>query len=63
MTNDSPIRHCRWCGTAYDWRRSTSALRFQFCEVSHEIRALGFSIDALIASRLERRSSEVLLSL
>jgi hypothetical protein len=46
------MRVCLRCGTAYDFRRSTSSLKLTYCGIFCEQGDLGFTIDSLFA--LER---------
>ena len=44
-----PLRRCRHCGTAYDWRKSPSgSLKMTYCGSLCERADLGFTIEALL---------------
>ncbi|MEO9253973.1 MAG: hypothetical protein ABI305_00405 [Tepidiformaceae bacterium] len=51
----SAIRFCKKCRLAYDWRRSpSSSLKMTYCCSLCERADLGFTIDALIRTPIER---------
>jgi hypothetical protein len=56
MTMDtSAIRFCKKCSLAYDWRRSPSvSLKMTYCSSLCERADLGFTIDSLIRTRIQR---------
>jgi hypothetical protein len=56
----SPLRQCQRCHTPYQWERSQSALRLTYCGVLCEQADLGFSIDGLIRSEIQRAAASAI---
>lgn len=59
----SAIRFCKNCHLAYDWRRSPSgSLKMTYCCSLCELADLGFTIDALIRTPIERNPERGLVT-
>ena len=42
------LYHCHNCGSTYDWRKSTSALKMTWCNTLCEYSELGTTIETLL---------------
>lgn len=57
LDTGSHIRVCTRCGMRYDWRRSpSSSLKMTYCGSLCERADLGFTLEALLNSQLERET-------
>jgi len=59
---DNGIRKCVNCNIAYQWPKSQSTLKQQFCSVGCEQKELGFHIDSFIKEGAYGKKSDLIQS-